>query len=137
MVRINLMAVFGAAVLAFVIGGLWYSPWLFGRAYFTLRGLEATAASDAAMALGEMVGEFGRWLLITIVLATVMPRVGVNTTPTAMIFGLAMWVIIYAALAGSVLHEGYPWRVYAIHAGDGLAKLVTITAILGLWPSRG
>ena len=136
MVGINFVAVLGAAVLAFVIGGLWYSPLLFGRAYLTLRGVDATA-SDAAMAIGEMVGEFGRWLLITIVLAALMPRVGVHTMQTAVMFGLAMWVIIYAALAGSVLHEGYPWRVYAIHAGDGLAKLVTITAILGLWPSRG
>jgi Protein of unknown function (DUF1761) len=84
-----------------------------------------------------MVGEFSRWLLITGVLAVSMPRVGVNTMQTAVMFGLAMWVIIYAALAGSVLHEGYPWRVYAIHAGDGLTKLVTIMAILGLWPSRG
>ena len=137
MVRVNLVAVLGAAVLAFVIGGLWYSPLLFGRAYLTLRGLDAAAARDAAMPVGEMVGEFGRWLLITVVLAASMPRVGVNTMQTAVMFGLAMWVIIYAALAGSVLHEGYPWRVYAIHAGDGLAKLVTITAILGLWPSPG
>ena len=86
--------------------------------------------------LSRAVGEFGRCLLITVVLAASMPRVGVNTMQTAVMFGLVMWVIIYAALAGSVLHEGYPWRVYAIHAGDGLAKLVTITALLGLWPSR-
>lgn len=26
MVRINVVAVFGASVLAFVIGGLWYKP---------------------------------------------------------------------------------------------------------------
>jgi Protein of unknown function (DUF1761) len=49
MVRISLVAVLGAAVLAFVIGGLWYSPLMFGRAYLTLRGLDAAAARDAAM----------------------------------------------------------------------------------------
>lgn len=136
MVRINLVAVFGAAVLAFVIGGLWYSPLLFGKAYLTLRGIDATAASEAAMPVGELAGEFGRWLLITVVLAVLLPRVGPGGLQTALLFGLAMWVIIYAALAGSVLHEGYSWRVYAIHAGDGLVKLVTITVILGLWPSR-
>ncbi len=135
MLRINLIAAFGAAVLAFVIGGLWYSPLLFGRAYLTLRGLDPTAS--AAMPVGEVVGEFSRWLLITVVLAVLMPRVGVDSVGTAVLFGLTIWVIIYAALAGSVLHEGYPWRVYALHAGDGLVKLVMITAILGLWPSRG
>jgi len=135
MLRINLVAVFGAAVLAFVVGGLWYSPLLFGRAYLTLRGLDPTAS--VAMPLGEIVGEFSRWLLITVVLAALMPRGGVDTVGTAVLLGLAMWVIIYAALAGSVLHEGYPWRVFALHAGDGFVKLVCITAILGHWPARG
>ena len=100
MVRINLVAVFGAAVLAFVIGGLWYSPLLFGRAYLTLRGLDPTA--NVAMPVGEVVGDFGRWLLITVVLAGLMPRVGIDSVGTAVRFGLTMWVIIYAALAGSV-----------------------------------
>jgi len=122
-------------LVAFVIGGLWYSPLLFGRAYLTLRGLDPTA--NVAMPVGEVVGEFGRWLLITIVLAVLMPRVGIDTVSTAVLFGLTIWVITYAALAGSVLHEGYPWRVYALHAGDGLVKLVMITVILGLWGSRG
>ena len=53
---------------------------------------DAAAARDAAMPVGEMVGEFGRWLLITVVLAASMPRVGVNTMQTAVMFGLVMWV---------------------------------------------
>ena len=93
-------------MLAFVIGGLWYSPLLFGRAYLRLRGLDAAAARDAAMPVGEMVGEFGRWLLITVVLAASMARVGVNTMQTTVTFGLAMWVIIYAALAGRCSTRG-------------------------------
>lgn len=135
MLRINVVAVLGAGVLAFVVGGLWYSPLLFGKAYLTLRGLDPTA--EVGMPAGELVGEFSRWLLITVVLAALMPRVGVDGVATAVLFGLTMWAIIYAALAGAVLHEEYPWRVYALHAGDGLVKLVVITGILGLWPSRG
>jgi hypothetical protein len=135
MPRINLVAVLGAAVLAFVMGGLWYSPLLFGRAYLTLRGLDP--AANVALPIGELVGEFSRWLLITVVLAALMPRIGIDGVGAAVLFGLTMWVIIYAALAGSVLHEAYPWRVYALHAGDGLVKLIMITAILGLWPSGG
>lgn len=54
----------------------------------------------------------------------------------ALVFGGWVWVAMYTALAGSVLHEGYPWRVYAIHAGDGLAKIAIITAILGVWYAR-
>ena len=125
---------FGAAVLAFVVGGLWYSPMVFGRAYLTLRGLDPTA--NVAMTVGELVGEFTRWLLVTVVLAMLMPRLGVIGAGDALLFGVAIWVLIYAALAGSVLHEGYPWRVYALHVGDGLVKMGVITVILGLWPAR-
>ena len=39
------------------------------------------------------------------------------------------WVAIYTALAGSVLHKGVPWRLYAIHAGNGLAKMLVMAMI--------
>jgi hypothetical protein len=32
-----------------------------------------------------------------------------------------------------VLHEGVPWRLAALHAGDWLLKLVAIALIVGLW----
>ena len=130
MARINLVAVLGAAVLAFVIGGLWYSPLLFGRACLALRGLDAATAREAAMPVGEMVGEFGRWLLITGVLAASMPRVGVEHHADERRCS--------ASSRGSSSTPprrgvGAPRRtrgaVYASHAGDGLAELVTITAI--------
>jgi hypothetical protein len=34
---------------------------------------------------------------------------------------------------GSVIHEGYPWKLYAIHTGDALAKTLVMTLILGVW----
>ena len=36
MPRLNVIAALVSAVLAFAIGGLWYSPLLFGKAYSTL-----------------------------------------------------------------------------------------------------
>lgn len=136
MLKINFVAVLVSAVVAFVIGGLWYSPLLFGNTYQTLRGLDPNAVSQATMPVTELVGEFVRWLIIIVILARVMALLAVGDLTSALVFGGWVWVVIYAALAGSVLHEEYPWRVYAIHAGDGLVKIAAITAILGLWPAR-
>ena len=136
MPKLNVSAVLVCAVLAFVIGGLWYSPLVFGNAYSTLRGLGPNSATDMAMPVGELVGEFVRWLVITFILARFMVLLGVADLTGALMFGAWMWAVVYSALAGSVLHEGYPWRLYAIHAGDGLAKIMLITTILGLWKAR-
>ena len=135
MVGINYLAVLGAAVAAFVVGGLWYSPLLFGNAYLALRGLDPAAASQTTMSVGEVVAEFARWLVIAFVLARFMALLGIASFSGALTFGLWMWLAIYTALAGSVLHESTPWRLYAIHVGDGLVKIVLITTIIGLWRS--
>jgi hypothetical protein len=131
MTAITYVAVFAAAIAAFVTGALWYSPLLFGNLYLTLRGLEPNAASSMTMSAAEIVAEFARWLLIAFVMARFMRKLGIADVPAALAFGLWMWLVIYTALAGSVLHEGTPWRLYAIHAGDGLVKLLLIAAILG------
>jgi hypothetical protein len=36
--RLNLWAILAATVAAFVLGGLWYSPLLFGRAWVRANG---------------------------------------------------------------------------------------------------
>lgn len=136
MVQVNYLAVLASAVAAFVVGGLWYSPVLFGKAYMSLRGLDPNGANAMTLPLGEMAAEFVRWLVIGFVLARFMTLLGIANLSAALTFGLWMWLAIYAALAGSVVHEGTPWRLYAIHVGDGLVKILLIAAILGLWRAR-
>jgi hypothetical protein len=36
-------------------------------------------------------------------------------------------------LLGSVVHEGVPFVLAAIHAGDWLVKILLMTVILGVW----
>ena len=133
MIPINYLAVLAAAVAAFIVGGVWYSPLIFGKAYLALRGLDPVVASQSGMSVGEVVTEFGRWLVISFVLARFVAQSSVADLSDGLRFALWMWLAIYTALAGSVLHEGTPWRLYAIHAGDGLVKVVLIVTIFMLW----
>jgi len=44
-----------------------------------------------------------------------------------------VWIGFQAtSIVGSVIHEHYPWRLYAIHSGDELAKTPVLAVILGL-----
>ena len=133
MIPLNYLAVLVAAVTAFIVGGVWYSPLIFGKAYLGLRGLDPVVASQSSMSAGEVVAEFFRWLVISFVLARFVVQSSVADLSDGFRFALWMWLAIYTALAGSVLHEGTPWRLFAIHAGDGLVKVVLIVTILVLW----
>jgi hypothetical protein len=43
-----------------------------------------------------------------------------------------LWIFPAAILLGSVVHEGVPPTLAGIHAGDWLAKLILIAAIVSI-----
>src|SRR5262245_11433222 len=61
MVHVNYLAVVVAAVAAFLLGWLWYSPLLFLKPWMRLRGLDPAAAlAGAKMPVGKLVVELAR-----------------------------------------------------------------------------
>jgi len=127
-------AVIAAAVLSFVSGGLWYSPLLFGGAWLALRGVGADAMAATSPSAGSLVAEFLRGLLVAYVLARFVVRLQVADWRGAVRLAFWIWLGFQAlAIAGSVIHEGYAWQLYAIHAGDALVKTVSMSVLLSLW----
>ncbi len=122
------LVISGAAIGAFLVGAAWYSPLLFGNTYLALRGLDP--AVPVAMPVSEILLEFARWLIVVCVMALLARWIGIDSLGQGLLLGLVMWIAIYAALAGAVLHEGQSLRVYAIHVGDGLCKLLLIGGVL-------
>ena len=134
MLGINYLAVVVAAVAAFVVGAVWYSPLLFGKVYMNLRGMNPDAVADMRPPAGELLGEFVRYLVIAFVLAYFVVRLGVVDWKGAVQLGLWVGVGFQAMLLiGAVIHENMPWKLYAIHAGDALVKTLLMTVILGVW----
>jgi len=134
MLKINYWAVIVAAVTAFVVGAVWYSPLLFSKAYMEARGMNPAALVDMRPPVGEMLGEFAKNLVIAFVLAYFVVRLGVIEWRGAVQLTLWLWVGFQAMLLmGAVLHEKMPWILYAIHAGDALVKTLFMTVILGVW----
>ena len=134
MLRMNYLAVILAAVVAFVVGAVWYSPLLFGKAYMEVRGLDPGAMAEMRPRAAELLGEFVKNLVVAFVLAHFVVRLGVSDWKGAVQLGLWVWVGFQAMLLmGAVLHERLPWMLYAIHVGDALVKTTLMTVILGVW----
>jgi len=137
MPRINYLAVVAAAVAAFVVGAFWYSPLLFGKAYMMLRGIDPDAIASMRPPLGELVGEFARYLVVAYVLARFVVLLGIVDAMSAVRLALWVWIGFQAMLlVGAVIHENMPVKLYAIHAGDALVKTLLMTVILGVWRAR-
>jgi hypothetical protein len=128
------LAVVVAAVAAFAVGAVWYSPLLFGKAYLELRGVNPGAMADMRPPVAELLGEFAKNVVIAFVLLHFVKRLGVGDWKAGVQLGLWLWVGFQAMLLmGAVLHEKMPWMLYAIHAGDALVKTISMTVILGVW----
>jgi hypothetical protein len=132
MLHVNYLAVLVAAVAAFVLGWLWYSPLLFFKPWMRLRGLDPEAAlKNAKMPGGKLVIEFARCFVLAFVIARLMHLLGVTSWLIAIHSGFMLWIgFPLILLTGSVLWDNVPWKVAAIHAGDWLVKLLVIPLIV-------
>ena len=62
-------------------------------------------------------------------------QLGCKATPPDSTGEIGLAVLVWAGFqlggfAGSVLHEGYPLRLYAIHMGDALLKAVVASFVI-------
>jgi len=134
MLEINYLAVVVAAVVAFVVGAVWNSPLLFGKERMKLLGMNPDAMADTKMPVGKMLGEFVRVLVVAYVLARFVVLLGVVDWMGAVQLGAWVWIGFQATLlVGAVIWENMPWKLYAIHAGDALVKIILMAVMLGVW----
>jgi hypothetical protein len=128
---INSLAVLAAAVSAFVIGGLWYSPLLFHRAW-----MQANRFTEADLGTAGT----GRIFALSFVFALIMAinlAMFLNAPGTTLAWGAAAGALsaIWVALAiGTVaLFERRPFAYTAINGGYWIVSFVVMGAILGGW----
>jgi Protein of unknown function (DUF1761) len=130
MLKINHLAVFVAAIAAFVLSTIWYIGFAKQRA-------ELSAAPMAEVRKPQpvkMVLEIARNIILAYILAYLVTRLGISTWPAAMTFALLLWIgFPVLLLTGSVMWENVPWKLAAIHGGDWLLKLLAVIVILSRW----
>lgn len=128
---INWLAVIVAALSAFVVGGLWYSPKVFGNAWMTDSGL-----TQDQIAKGSKARAFGMTAFFSLIMsANLAAFLAAPTTTTSWgaMAGLLAGVWTFAAIAIHSLFEQRTWRLIFINGGYSVVSLVIMGAILGAW----
>src|SRR5438132_12127508 len=129
MSRLNYLAIGVAAVVVFAFSAVYY---------IVLRGqgaaLGAAWAQRSRPPAWQVPLELGKSVVVALVVAGLVARLGITDPAGALLLGLALWIAFpVVLLVGSVTQEHLPWKLAAIHAGDWLAKLLVISIIVGIW----
>ncbi|MDN3919966.1 DUF1761 domain-containing protein [Roseateles violae] len=130
-VQFNYPAVIVAALLSFVIGGAWYSPILFARAWMAEAGIDEQRARQARLGL-----VFGLSALASLVMAfNLAAFIGAKASLGFGLFaGFATglgWVAM--SLAVIYLFEQRSLKLWLINAGYQVVAYTVMGAVIGAW----
>ena len=131
MATLNWWAILAAAVSAFLVGGLWYSPVLFGRLWKTANGFgpdEPPAATPKIFALSFVLS-----LAMAFNLAMFLNDPKTNLAWGATAGFLAGFGWVFMGIGVVALFERRPWSYVIVNGGYVTIALVLMGAILGGW----
>ena len=133
--EVNYFAVGLAAVLVFVLGGLWYSPLLFANAWMAGHGYteDDLKRMQAGMAPTYALS-FICWFAMATILAVVARHFGEGVGATLHV-GLLLWIGFSATIGlTNNRFSDKPLSLWGIDAGYQLASIAVMAVVLGLWP---
>lgn len=128
-------AILGAALLAWFIGALWYSPVLFAKAWVKANGYtpEKVAAMQAT-AWKAYAGSFVSFLLIGFVLHLFLSRLGATTLSQGAAWGFHAWLGFALPIGFTAnLYSDKPISAFLIDAGYQLVYFTAMGMILARW----
>ena len=131
MPEVNYLAVLAAAVATFALGGLWYSPALFGKVWQREAGVTEEKMKSANMGL-----IFGLTFVLALIAAWVFALFLGPRPPMALGFGAGFsaglcWVA--ASLGINYLFERKSLKLWLINGGYHTLQFTIIGLILALW----
>jgi hypothetical protein len=127
---INILAVVVAAVSSFVLGGLWYSPMLFGKKWNRDAGMEGKQGGHPARVFGlafvfALVAAYAfAWLL------------GPDPAPRAALHQALLVGIGFVATSFGINYQfaNRPITMWLIDAGYHVMQFVLYALVLAYWP---
>lgn len=129
--NVNWLSVIVAALSAFVLGSLWYTPVLFGKAW-----QREIKLSDAEISQSNMVMIFGLTFLLQFISALVLDMfIGPNANFS---FGLTAGALVGLAWVATSFGVTYlfsrkSFTLYLIDAGYYVVFYIIMGGILGAW----
>jgi len=131
MENVNWLAVAVAGISAFVLGGVWYSPALFGKAWMKENNLSVEDVQK-----GNKAKIFGWSFILSLVMAVNLamflsdPKIDLKM---AIIYGLLTGLWIFCGIAIVALFEMKSARYIFVNGGYMIVALTLMGAIIGAW----
>ena len=129
--QLNYLAVIVSALSTFLIGGIWYSPIAFGKAWMRENGF-----TEESMKGGNMIKIFGVSFLLALISAVNLAMfMGPENNPTmGALWGFlagAGWVATFVGT--HYLFERKSFTLFLINAGYSVVALTIMGVILAAW----
>jgi hypothetical protein len=134
MPTLNWLSVLVATVVYYVLGGLWFAPWLFGNQFHA--GLAFTPAPGWRAPVRAYVVPFLGCLAATTATAVLARMTGASSLADGLTLGAIVGIGYGAAVAGTDAVGPTvpgPGRVAAVVCGYHVVGLLIVGAIVTLW----
>ena len=130
-VQIHHPSVLAAAALGFVIGGLWYSPLAFARAWMQAAGLSEEQTRQASMGKVFGLSALAQLVMAFNLAAFIGPKASLGFGLFAGFATGLGWVAM--ALGVIYLFEQRPLRLWLINGGYQVVAFTVMGGVLGVW----
>jgi hypothetical protein len=131
MSTLNVWAILVAAIVAFVLGGIWFSPALFGKAWKKANGFGPTEPPKANAPM--LILAFVLTLVMSVNLAMFLndPKTTLAWGATAGFLAGFGWIVMGMGIVS--IFERRPMSYVLVNGGYLTVMLVVMGAILGGW----
>lgn len=132
---INIWAVIVSAVVAFVVGAVWYSPLLFAKQWMEAHG---HTPEKLAVLQKQARRDYAVSFVCFLVMAGAMSLLVAITHMSAVSAGIKLGVLCWLGFAATIgltanLYSNLPLKAFAIDAGYQLVYFILMGAILAGW----
>jgi len=129
---VNYLAIVVAAVVALVIGFIWYSPPVFGNRWMAYLGTTQAQLGNpgpTGMAVGVVASLVNAW-----VLALLSLNLGGKSITDGVMLGALAWLGFMATItAAQISFEKKPWGLWILNNAHNLLVQVLMAAIVTIW----
>lgn len=132
MMTVPYIPLIASAVVSFVLGMLWYSPFLFGRMWAQAHGFSEQKLKEmhTSVATPHILG-FLTYFVTAYVIWYLFSLMNIDSIHTALFVGFLFWLGFPAAQGFmSTQYSGKPFNVFLIDAGYHLVYILAISAVI-------
>ena len=129
---VNYLAVVVAAVVALVIGFIWYSPRVFGTRWMAYLGTTQAQLGNpgpTGMLVGVVASLLNAWVLALLAL-----NLGGKSVTDGVLLGVLAWLGFMATItAAQISFEKKSWGLWVLNNAHNLLVQVIMAAIVTVW----